>query len=166
MMARYLHNNSNPRGFGLIEAIISMSIAAILVVVFTSLIVRTVAISRTNADRFRATLYLRELAEVAKDLEQSDWTVLASATSTCAFPSLCHPKVSGNTWIVASGSESLDHGAYVRSFSVLDVYRNQLTFPNVIVETPGVSDPNTKKVAGSVLWSQGTMELETYIYNF
>lgn len=154
------------KGFGLIEATISMSIAAVLVVVFTALIIQTVQISRTNADRLRATLYLRELSEVAKDLEQSNWDLLASATSTCAFPSVCHPEVSGNIWVVASSTESLDGGAYVRSFTVEDVYRDQLTFPNSIVETPGVLDPGTKKVTGTVVWAGGTMELEAYVYDY
>jgi len=153
-------------GFGLIEAIVSMAIAAALIVVFIMLIIRTVETSRTNADRLRATLYLRELSEVAKDLEQSNWEMLASATSTCAFPSVCHPQVAGNIWTVASSTESLEGGAYVRSLTAEEVYRDQLTFPNFIVSTPGVLDPNTKKVTGSVVWSGGTMELETYVYNY
>lgn len=158
-MAPYIHN----KGFSIIETIISMSIASILLVVFTGLTISAVDMGRTNASQFRASMYLRELNEIAKDLEQSNWDLLASATSSCAAPSICHPEVSGNAWTVSAGSETLD-GVYTRSLTVEPVYRDQLTFPNSIVPI-GIFDPDTKKVIGTITWDGNSMTLETYIYD-
>jgi len=45
-----------------------------------------------------------------------------------------------------------------------------LDFPNEIVLTGGVSDPNTKKVIAMVVWSDASslphnMDIEEYAYN-
>ena len=159
------------QGFSLIEMITSVALAAILLITFLSMIYYTTRINRVNSAKLRANLYLRETVEIAKALELSNsgWSELD--TATCATE--CYPEVSssamGDVWILMPGSEDLDNGAYTRSLSVQTVQRDQLTFPNNIVETDGVIDLNTKKITATVTWNGGTepyvKTVETYVYN-
>lgn len=155
------------RGFALIEAIVGIGIALTLLVTMTMLIVQATHISRAGKDRFIALLYLREAIEISKDLEQSNWDLIANAASVCA--TICHPEASSSAWTLVAGNETLDGGTYTRFIRAFPVFRNQLTFPNIIVESGGVFDPNTKKVSATIAWQNAagphTMSLETYIYN-
>lgn len=145
----------------MIEVIISLLVGSILVMTFITLVIQSKKIESTNKDAFRAELYLRETIEAAKDLEQSDWDEITG----CA--SICHPEISTDAWTVVDGEETID-STFTRSFSVYPVQRNQLSFPNEIVESGGIEDPNTKKVVASIEWDANgairTLTLETYIY--
>ena len=156
-------------GFGMIEVIVSMSIVAILLVSFTTLTIRTKRMSHANANELRATLYLQEVIEVAKDLEQSNWAAFP-ATCPPPAPQNYHPVIqtatSTNVWALAAGSELLDN-TYTRELTVEPVFRapDASTFPNEIVTAGGVCDENTKRVVGTILWDTRTLTLETYVYN-
>jgi hypothetical protein len=158
--------NSN-KGFLIIESVIGITITSVLLMAFTSLAVKSEIISRFNIGEFKASMYLRELVEVSKDVERTDWT--AFNDPSCVFPNVCHPEISGGVWVFVSGEEVLDNGVYTRSFSVKPVYRDQLTFPNVIVESGGVLDPDTKKIVANLVWDNGVsskaINLESYVYN-
>ena len=155
------------KGFSIIEVIISTGIMAMFVAAFAILVTQATIISQTNISAVRGEMYARELIEVAKDFEvsgaTSDWNTLAAGT--CSSP--CHPAISGNVWTLAAGEETIEN--YTRSLTVEDVRRDQLSFPNTIVETGGEDDPNTKKVIANVSWTAKgntqTISLETYVYN-
>ena len=70
---------------------------------------------------------------------------------------------------IVSGQEDLD-STYWRYFYLEDVYRDQATFPNAIVETPGVLDPDTRKLVAVVGWNASgatkSKQIESYIYNY
>lgn len=153
-------------GFSMIEALVSMSIAAIILSAFATQMIYSKRISRHNEEQLKAVLYARETIEIAKDLETSDWTKLEDPL--CIFPLSCHPEQNGSEWILVSGAENLDNGKYARTLSVHPVYRDTLSFPNQIVEIPGALDPDTKKVSTEVSWTGGfgakTARLETYVY--
>ena len=158
----------NNCGFGLIEVVISMGIAGILLIAFSTLVAETAKISRENARELRGALYVRELVEVAKDLEQSDWGEITDPT--CASPSVCHPEISGSSWTLVAGQESFDDGLYTRSLTIENVRRDQLAFPNTIVPSGGVMDPDTKKIVATLTRTMPsgtkTTTLETYVYNY
>ena len=154
------------KAFGMIEVLISLAIASIILLTFTSLNIYNIKVSRANITRLKAGMYLQELIEVAKDLEQSDWDAIVN--SPC--PTACHPEIQGNAWVLVSGAETLDNNIYTRSVKFEEVRRDQLAFPNIIVASGGVIDLNTKKSIAEISWNDGfqdrTLTLETYVYNY
>lgn len=157
------------QGFGLIETLISLAVASMIVISFTSLFVYNLKVSNSNIKKIQANMYLQEAIEAFKDLEQSDWDAIANASCLQASP--CYPDIQSNQWTIISGEEALDGGRYTRSVTIKEVHRDQSTFPNNIVQSGGHIDPNTKKITAQISWQNGfhqteTMELETYVYNY
>jgi type II secretory pathway pseudopilin PulG len=149
-------------GFGLVEAVITVGISSVLLLSFMTLVIYNLKTANVYSKELTAHLYATELIEATKDLEQSNWVGILA----CASP--CHPEISGNAWILLPGEETLGSGVFTRSIVVEDVFRDQLAFPNTIVTSSGVSDPNTKKVVASVLWNDAIGNkitiIETYVY--
>lgn len=154
------------KGFALIEVLVSTAAGIIILVSFITLATQAKKISRSNSEKLRATLYLREAIEIAKDLEISNWNELSEPS--CAAPVSCHPEISVSTWQFFANEETLDSGFFRRSLSIFPVYRNQLAFPNEIVLAGGVLDPDTKKITAAISWldefGAKTMNLETYVH--
>lgn len=154
------------KGFALVEAMVGMAISAVLLVSFTALAIESRKAGWTYTHELRARMYLAEAIESAKDLEVSNWGQIISPD--CAYPEKCHPEILSDAWILEAGEEMLDNEIFTRSLSVHEVRRNMLTFPNEIVATGGVLDPDTKKVKGIISWSDAygnrILELETYVY--
>ena len=154
-------------GFSIIEAVVGVAISAVILVTFLTLVVASRQISRSNAEELKAALYLREAVEVARDLEVSDWAELENIV--CVSPLPCHPESSGGVWTFTSGAETLE-GIYARTISVSPVYRDKPAddYPNEIVETPGILDPDTKKITAAISWTGQwggkQRQLETYVY--
>ena len=161
----YQHNS---KGFAIVEALVSLTIGLVLLLAFQSLIIQIVKVDDVSEDSFLATMFLREVIEASKDLEQSDFS---SFPSTCppSGGSFYHPVINGESWQLAAGQETLLASKYTRYFTVEPVFRDQLDFPNEIVLTGGVCDENTKKIIATIEWNTGsvsrTMTLETYVYN-
>lgn len=155
-----------PEGFALIEILISTAASIVILVAFVTLAIQTKKINRINSEKLKAALYLREMIEVTKDLEISNWDELSNIA--CLNPLPCHPEISGSAWHFIAGEETLDHVFFRRSLSIFPVYRNRLEFPNEIVLTGGIIDPNTKKASTTISWidefGPKTMSLETYLH--
>ena len=141
------------RGFGLIEATISIGITTVFLVAFVSLILQAEKTSQINNKELRAEMYLQELIEISKDLEQSDWDALTCTSATC-YPGIQHTP---DRWVLSSGSESLESGFYTRSISIADVTDS------------GIPDVTAKKVTANIEWHDGsqlrTMKMESYLYH-
>ena len=166
-MEKLFHSKNN--GFAIVEALISVGIAASLVVTFTTFISKNIKVNYANTKEVKANFYLQELIEVARDLEQSDWSEITAPL--CASPNICHTASSLGAWQFLAGAENLENKSYSRSVTIEDVYRSVSTFPNTIVDStiPGaVLDPNTKKITATISWYDGfqnrSSTLETYVY--
>lgn len=155
-------------GFAIVEAIVGLGMTAMLLVALQTLVLQTITITDKNTRQLRGLLYAREAVEVARDLEQSNWTAFP-ATCPSGAPGEYHPAGIGGTWNLAAGQETLET-AYTRLMSVEAVYRSQAAFPNEIVSSGGICDENTKKVIVTVSWQEkGTplsIVLATYVYRF
>ncbi|MBI4114400.1 MAG: hypothetical protein HY445_00990 [Candidatus Niyogibacteria bacterium] len=152
-------------GFSMIEVTVSVLVGSVLLVTFLTLVTHSAKIERANKETYQAELYLREMIEVAKDLEGSNWTELTSCQDI-----QCHPEISGTTWTLISDDQTIN-GIFTRSMTIEAVQRdNGGTFPNNIVETGGNDDPNTKKIVGTISWETvagpRTRSLEAYVYNY
>jgi len=155
-------------GFIMVEVILGVALAAILLLAFTQLLYRSSALSVHALGSLKAQLYITEVIEIARELEGSSWSEISS--SSCIVTSPCHPEVVSGNWTIISGAETLDGGRYTRSFYIENVYRNQLAFPNEIVTTGGIDDPDTKKIVATVSWNSpdgaNVLDAESYVYNF
>lgn len=163
------------KGFAMIEVLVSMVIASALIITFQSLILQIIRVNHANQNDIKANLYLREVAEIVKDLEQSEngWNNYL-ASSLCADEIIgCHPVAAGNSWTLEQGSEPLENNKYTRSLFIEPVFRNQDGFPNEIVPEgfpDAVLDDNTKKITITINWNDGfkprAINLETFAYNY
>ena len=158
----------NQKGFGLIEAVVGIIVALIIILSFTALITRAVTYSSINGKQLKATLYLQEMVEVAKDLEQSPdgWDRLTTTTSPCY--ATCYPYISGSSWDINSATEWVENNIYERWMEIEDVCRDAGN--NIVDCIIGVDDPNTKKVTAYIDWNDQLgpqhLKLEAYLYNF
>lgn len=155
------------KGFSLIEAVIGITVASIILVAFASLSADSVRLNRANAEKMTVELYLREVMEIGRDLEQSDWAEIFGASCTALSP--CHAEVTGGAWEIYSGAESLESGIYSRWFIIEDVMRDGSTFPNNIDPAGSYNDPDTKKITAVLRWTDGSHPdetLEMYVYHY
>lgn len=158
----------NQKGFGLIEAVVGIIVALIIILSFTALITRAVTYSSINGKQLRATLYLQEMIEAAKDLEQSPdgWDRLTTTTSPCY--ATCYLYVSGSSWDINPATEWVENNIYERWMEIEDVCRDAGN--NIVDCIIGADDPNTKKVTAYIDWNDRLgsqrLELEAYLYNF
>ena len=148
-----IFKNKNEKGFGIVEAILGVALSAILLTIFVSLLLQSVKVSYANTNELKAKMYLQELVEAAKDLEQSDWDEINN--SSCASPPFCYFVIGpGNTWEINSGSELLENELFERSIEIESI----------------PSEDYKKKVTAMIYWNDGyqerNLELETYLYNY
>lgn len=160
-----ISNKHYRQGFAIIDAVVGMLMASIILFAFTSMVYKAVSISSHNSAALKADLFLSEIIEANRSLERTDFFSLSSTMCTSVSP--CHVEVLSGSWVVVSGQEIIE-GNYTRSFYIEDVYRDQSTFPNSIVTSGGVLDPNTKKIISQISWntSSGAQQstLEMYVY--
>ena len=155
----------NKRGFGLLEVVVSIAITSVLAVSFVTLLSYSKSLSRHNLDVLKAELYLIETVEQIRELEHSSWTTLD--TTVCEHPAKCHVEESSGAWIIVSGGEELD-SKFERALYINDVYRDQAAFPNTLVTSGGVLDPDSKKILVQLKWintsGSHSKEIEIYVY--
>ena len=163
----------NQQGFGLIEAVVGIIVALIIILSFTALITRAVTYSSINGKQLKATLYLQEMVEVAKDLEQSDWDSLNNCISVD-----CYPEISASsTWILSMGRENNIEGIYDRWLTIEHVCRDISSATPTYEILPIPCHPahidyssSTKKIIAEIEWDDQLgsqyLELEAYLYNY
>jgi len=161
----------NEKGFGLIEAVVGIIVALIIIVAFTALISGAIRYSSINGKQLKATLYLQEMIEAAKDLEQSTTTWQSNWESTtgqfCASSTPCYLDIFGTSWVINSGTSTID-GIYTRSFILEDVCRD--SNKNIDICPSDELSTTTKKIIAEIEWNDQLgyqhLELEAYLYNF
>lgn len=143
----------NQEGFGIIEVIVGLFVGSLLLLAFANLIWYTLKVNQANIKDFKAQLYLKELIEIAKDLEQTQDGWLEITTTTCTDILPCYPQISGTNWNLVNGSKQTLEGIYERWLKIEDT-----------------ADSKTKKVTALIEWNNGfqnkTMEMEIYVYNY
>jgi len=169
--------STNNKGFSIIEALVGITLAALLLVAFTALISQTIKINHANTSGLKATMYLQELIEIAKDLEQSTSTWQSNWISTtgqeCNTLYVCYPMASGTTWTLISTTttakgEYLENNIYTRWLTIENVCRD--SNKNIDACPSDELSTSTKKVIATITWNNGfgsqTSTLETYVYTY
>lgn len=157
---------SNNKGFSLVEALVGITIAALLIITFTSLITHTIKITQANTKGLKATMYLQELIEIAKDLEQSATSTIFVSGSPCID---YHPEVIGGAWNLIPNPEPLE-GFATRTITISPVSRDPGTHEIETIYNPANESTSTKMVTATIVWYDGfqnqTSTLETYLYYY
>jgi len=142
---------SNNKGFSIIEAIVGITLAALLLVAFTSLITQTIKINQANMSKLKATMYLQELIEIAKDMEQSATPTIIFNTGY--FCDTCHPEVDNSVsppkWELFPGTEPLENNLFTRWITIEDTGNDDI-----------------KMATAKISWKDTTSTLETYLYYY
>ncbi len=128
------------KGQVLVEVLVAMGIAAIVLpAVFTGFIASREGKVQTEA-RFRAVNLAKEASEAVRVVRESDWNnIMVNGTY--------HPIISGSTWALSPGSETINE--FTRTITISDI-------------TP--IDPSEKKIVVTVSWSSliSSSEVETF----
>jgi hypothetical protein len=165
------------KGFGIIEAVVGIALASVFLTAFATLTMQTIKLNRANINELKADMYLKELIEVAKDLEQSDWPTIANSSCT----NLNYLKIEDGKWNLNSEPDlnietEVQNDGYTRSIKIENVCRDQRTreilstgCDPILCDLNLIENQNTKKIIAKIIWNDGThspMTLETYIYNY
>lgn len=128
------------KGQSLIELLLTIA----LVSIFFPALLTGFASTRNNRavkdQRQLATAYLNEAQEAIRVVRANGWSNLS--------PGTYHPIVSGNTWILTSGSELIDSN-FTRQITIEDIKRDG----NGNIAQNGTLDPSTKLITISVSWN-------------
>ena len=170
----------NKKGFGIIGTIVGIAITGALITAFITLNLSTLKTSQTNSKELKALLYAKELIEIGKELEQSNWNEISvlSNEDNCRKP--FYPIATGTSlaWEINSNNseiEKLENEFYYRWIIIENVFRASTTnkiFSTGCTETntETYNDPNTKKITAIVEWNKNsttsTTTLESYLYNY
>ncbi len=137
---RFFNRPGKTRGQTLVELLITIGIAAILLPALLTGFVATRGGRAQQDQRLGGLGYFREAQEAIRIVQANDWANLTDGTF--------HPIVSGITWALAAGAETLN-SVYTRQIVISDVYRDA---SGNIVTSGGTLDLSTKLVTISVTW--------------
>lgn len=128
------------KGQSLIEVILTIVLVSIFFPALLTGFVSTRSNRAVKDQRQHATAYLTEAQEAIRVVRANGWSNLTAGTY--------HPTISGSTWILANGPETID-GNYTRQIIIEDAIRDS----NGNIAQSGTPDPATKLIITSVSWS-------------
>ena len=162
-MPQYLFDN---KGVSLIEILVAVAIISstlISLLGLTSFCLRiTSVINQTN----KANNMAREMMEQVRSFRDvTSWSVDGLGTITSNIDYYIQKSGTPATWQLIQGTETVN--GFTRKVIFEDVMRN---LNDDIVESGGVSDPNTKKVTATISWEERgnsrQIELLSYFTNW
>ncbi len=128
------------KGQSLIELLLTIALVAIFIPALLTGFASTRNNKAVRDQRQQATSYLNEAQEAVRVIRTNGWSNISTGTH--------HPVVSGNTWILSSGSELID-GNYTRQIVIENVERDV----SGNITQNGTLDPSIKLVTISVSWN-------------
>lgn len=147
--------NLDDSGISLIELLLTMGLMALLIPALTTGFVASRDSIPQENNRSDATALLNEAIESIRIAREDAWSNVSSDGTY-------HPEISGNTWNLASGPETIN-----------DIFERQIVISAVqrdgngnIVASGGTTDPSTKEITVSVTWEtprEGIVEASYYV---
>lgn len=131
-------------GQSLIEVLLAFGLLAIFLPALATGLVSSREGRATEERRLEAVALAREEEEAIRNVRESGWANFANFSGSGPV----HATTSGSTWVLATGSETID--GFIRMASISAVSRNTT---GEIVESGGTDDPSTKKVIVTVSWA-------------
>ncbi len=160
------NKTSSDAGFALIDALVGLSLAAILCTAFLSSIYYASVANSVSRDRLQASIAQLELYEIAVGMSLDDFAAFNADLATICSTD-CHFELSGGSWEVATGPETVD-GRFERSFSVQGVTRDGSG--DITGTQPFQSSDVTIEFTTTVDWTTRgeayTDSISTYLHEF
>ena len=130
------------KGQSLVELLITIGLSAILIPALLAgfSIIRSGRVQQDQ--RLQATAYVKEAQEAMRVVQANGWSNLSAGTY--------HPVVSGTTWSLASGSETIANTSFTRQVVINDIFRDS---NGNIASSGGTLDSSTKQITITVFWS-------------
>jgi type II secretory pathway pseudopilin PulG len=148
------------KGQSIVEFIIAVGLASIFLPALLTGLVASREGKAQQTQRLEATTLLKEAEEAVRIARENNWSSVSSN-------GIYHPVISGNTWNLASGDETIN--GYIRQIVISDVRRDG---SEAVVSTGGTVDPSTKKIVTTVSWNtpfsssvDSTMYLTRFLSN-
>ncbi|MEX1026739.1 MAG: hypothetical protein WD049_01845 [Candidatus Paceibacterota bacterium] len=151
------------RGVSFVEIIIATSIIILIITGIVSAYSFWINEHRVSTDRVVNAMLLEEGVEAVRSIRDRNWSELATlSTSDTHYLSFA---TTTSTWSITTEPEWID-SSYKRWFEVRDVERDG---NDMITESGGTVDPNTKKVTVYATWNNTsgttTREVSSYFAN-
>jgi Tfp pilus assembly protein PilE len=152
-----LKNKNKNIGFGMVEAVVVISIIAIFVLLSLSVNAFYAEISKRNKHYIQASFLAEEGVEALKYMRDDSWTTNIDPL----IPNTDYYLIFNSGWVSTTVAQNTNE--YYRSFRVYDVLRD---VSGDIVETGGTLDPGTKFLQMKVEWlgKNGTTTREVSAY--
>lgn len=130
------------RGATLVEVLVAIALTGIMLPTLATALVTSHAGRATSQQQLKATALLNEATEALRVVRDAGW-------SNVATDGVYHPVISGSTWTLASGAETV--GGFTRQITISAAERNG---SGSLVQSGGTADPSTKRAAIEVGWSE------------
>ncbi len=135
------NNNKNTIGQSLVEIVLVIGLMSVLLPALIVGILSSREGKAQQKERLEATALLKETTEAVRSFRESGW-------SSFAVNGTFHPTVSGSSWILTSGPDTINN--FTRAVDISNVSRNS---SGTITTTGGTLDPSTKKVTITIAWN-------------
>lgn len=140
------HGPGRPRGFGLVEVVVALAVAATVIVSLIQLWRVSLRLSRVSAVSVEAGWLLREGMEGVRFLRDAGWSAnIASLASGASY----YLTFDGSKYALTSAEPDFLNGKFQRTISFADVFRDSES----AIAPAGSLDPSTKKVTVTLAWS-------------
>lgn len=148
-------------GFGLVEVVVAVSIAAFSIVVVWQVYALFLGLSLSNSSLFQASFLAEEGIEAVKFMRDESWTTNIATLSEDVPYTLVF---TGTAWETTTAPALID-GQFDRKVVLTGVERDA----SGDITSSGSPDSNTKKVTVTVSWvkdnATSTKEITTYVTN-
>lgn len=134
-------NNCKRRGQSLVELLLVIGLLSLLLPVLANGLISSREGKVQQQQRLAATALLKETEEAVRSVREQGWT-------TFAVNGTFHPEVSGSSWSLVAGSDTVN--GFTRIVDLSDVLRDAA---GAIVAAGGTVDPSTKKVTITLSWN-------------
>jgi len=128
------------RGQTIVELLLAIGLAGIILPALLTGLVASRSGKAQQAQRVEAIANLKETEEAVRNVRENDW-------NTFAVNGTFHPEISGSSWVLVAGSETVN--GFTREIVISDVERDE---SGAIVESGGTKDPSSKKLVITVSW--------------
>lgn len=147
-------------GFSLLEVVLAIAVFAIFASSAAGIIIQGLKLNMLSAEQTIANQYASEGLEAVKSIKNQSYSLLSDTGATGITDS-------GGTWSFNGTNNSFDN-KYVRTISVSTIQRDA---SGNIVDSGGITDPNTKKITSQVTWTVGggrsdSVILSTFLGNW
>jgi len=129
------------RGATLVEVLVAIGLTALMLPTLATALITSHAGRATAQQQLKATALVRETTEAVRAARAQDWDKVATNGTY-------HPTITGDTWTLASGPETID--GFTRQLVIDDAQRDGT---GTLVADSGTADPNTKHITVTVSWS-------------